>query len=475
MTTAVNKLGGQASKPGQNTVLSTCVILLGLVSTSVALPSESAVEVFTFAAIGVGLTLIVATVIEGTSGVRTLVRVDMLIFWVLYGLTFLEFLFPQPGVNNMLSPGAAVSGTNAVLLGFAGIAIGRHLVPKRAGSRRRIAFIDLRARNVFLLFVLATLLGYFHIFLAVNFDPLEVVRQMALPRFSQSWARGRYGDAAALLYELGAVIYLIPPTAGLIYARAQEYSVIQKVIVTIVLVFTFYFGFASGTRSVFVTYVITFVGVYAVAKPGFNLRQALLLGVPTLAILFVGTVYMLEFRTIGLSNFSSDTNSRDVFFIDYNIVNVSRLTEVFPDSFEYLGLEIPYNAVIRPIPRVLWPSKPEGLSVSIETALGASGFVTLTCTFIGEAYVAGGLFAVLLMGAFFGAAAELWNRLGSNRSQFAQLLYVSGFLPAALGMRSMLSMVPFMLPTLALWVFGKLWLPRSSMLYSPSAVIRNKL
>jgi oligosaccharide repeat unit polymerase len=297
---------------------------------------------------------------------------------------------------------------------------------------------------------------------------------MALPRFSQSWGRGRYGDAAALLYELGAVIYLIPPTAGLIFARAKEYSAIQKVIVAIVIAVTFFYGFASGTRNVFVTYVITFAGAYILTKPKFNLRQALLLGAPTVAILFVGTVYMLAFRDVGLVNFSADTNTRDTFFIDYNILNVSRLTEVFPNSFDYLGFEIPYNALIRPIPRVLWPSKPERLSVTIETALGSSGDVTLTSTFVGEAYMAGGLLAVLLMGACFGAAAELWNRLGSNSSQFMQLLYVSGFLPAALGMRSMLSMVPFMLPTLALWVFGKFWLPRPSPQHSRGAVNRNK-
>ena len=115
--------------------------------------------------------------------------------------------------------------------------------------------------------------------------------------------------------------------------------------------------------------------------------------------------------------------------------------------------------MIRPIPRALWSGKPEGLSVTIEAALGADvGSVTLSCTFVGEAYMAGGLFAVLLVGLFFGAAAEMWNRVGRNTNlQFDQMLYVSGFLCAALAMRSMLSMVPFMLPTLALWIFGKLW------------------
>jgi len=470
----MNKPGERAAL-GQITALSTCVILSGLAFTWVVLPSESAAEVFTVAAIGVGIALVVATLIEGTRGIRTLVRVDILAFWALYGLTFLEFFFPQPGVNAMVSSAAAVDGTNVVLLGFAALAIGRNLVSKRASSRVHLASIDLRPRSVFLLFVLATLLGYFHIFLAVDFDPFEALRQMALPRFSQSWGRGRYGDAAALLYELGAVIYLIPPTAGLIFARAQEYTLTQKVIVSIVVAVTFFYGFASGTRNVFVTYVITFAGAYMLAKPKFNLRQALLLGVPAAAILFVGTNYMLAFRGVGFSKFSEAGNNYSDFFIDYNIVNVSRLTEVFPNSFDYLGFEIPYNALIRPIPRVLWPSKPEGLSVTVETALGSKGDVTLTCTFIGEAYMAGGLLAVLLMGACFGAAAELWNRLGRNSSQFMQLLYASGFLPAALGMRSMLSVVPFMLPTLALWVFGKFWLARSSLRHSRGAVNRNKL
>jgi hypothetical protein len=212
---------------------------------------------------------------------------------------------------------------------------------------------------------------------------------------------------------------------------------------------------------VFGTYVITFAGVYILTRPEISMRQVLLLGVPTLIFLLVATTYMLEFRSIGLINFSFSEDTNSTFFVDNNIVNVSALTAVFPDAFGYLGLEIPFNALIRPIPRALWPGKPEGLSVSIESALGATG-LTLSCTFVGEAYMAGGFIGVGLISLFFGAAAEMWNRVGRRAgNQFAQLLYVSGFLCGALAMRSLLSMVPFMLPTLALWLFGKMWLPRS--------------
>jgi oligosaccharide repeat unit polymerase len=448
-----------AARAARSRAVSTALIVCGLTLTGIVLPSDGAVDVFTVGAFGVGLSLGVATLIEAKAGIRNLIRVDILILWALFGLTFLEFLFPQPNVDALVSAAAATNGTHAMLVGFAGLAVGRHLVPKRSGSRKSAA-LDLRPAQFFLLFMLATVVGYLHIFLAVDFNPFEALRQMSLPRWSQSWSRGQYGNAYSLLYELGALIYLIPPIAGLMYARSRAYDVTQKVIVGIVLVFTFYYGFASGTRNVFATYVITFIGVYFLAKRQINWRRALLLGVPMIVLLLLATVYMLKFRTVGLSNFSiAEERTSESFFVDLNMVNVSLLTEVFPNAYGFLGLEIPYNALIRPIPRALWSGKPEALSVSIETALGVSSpGMTVSCTFVGEAYMAGGLVAVLVVSLFFGAAAEMWNRVRLNiNSQFTQLLYASGFLCAALAMRSMLQMVPLVLPTLALWLFAKLW------------------
>src|SRR5262249_13892257 len=187
---------------------------------------------------------------------------DLLMLWALYGLTLLEFLFPQSGIDDLVTPAAAVGGTYAVLLGFASLAVGRHLVKRRRRRGQISGFIDVPPVSIFLLFLFATLFAYFHIFLAVNFDLFEVLRQMSLPRFSQSWARGRYGDVSALLFEVGALIYLIPPIAGLVYARSQNYNLGQKAIVTIVFLFTLYYGFASGTRNILATYVITFLVAY---------------------------------------------------------------------------------------------------------------------------------------------------------------------------------------------------------------------
>src|SRR6516225_5169876 len=127
------KTQGGTARQASITAMSTLALLCGLAVTCLSLTSTHAVGVFAPAAIGVGLSLSLATGIEARAGVRSLIRVDILALWVLYGLTLLEFLFPQSDVDAVVSPEAATSGTYAVLLGFAGLALGRHLVPRRRG------------------------------------------------------------------------------------------------------------------------------------------------------------------------------------------------------------------------------------------------------------------------------------------------------------------------------------------------------
>jgi oligosaccharide repeat unit polymerase len=443
--------------PVATRALSTGMILCGLAIATVTLPVDTATNIFSTAAVCVALTLLIGTSLEGMSGIRTLIRVDILMLWVLYGLTFFEFLFRQEGVDAAVSPEAATSGTYAVLLGFAGLVIGRHSVPigRSVGA---LSTVGMRSTDLFVLFVLATLVGYLHILLAVNFNPIEMLRQMDLPRFAQSWSRGKFGDVYSLLYELGMLISVIPPIAGLIYARGKEFGILQKAFVTAILALTFWYAFVGGTRSVFATYLITFGAAHLLAKPRIKKLPALLLGVLSLIVLIIGITYMLEFRNVGAAKFSLGDSHYNEVFVDRNIVNVSRLTSIFPDQYEFLGFEVPFNALVRPVPRVFWPGKPEGLSVGIEQALGVGNYMTVSCTFVGEAYMAGGFIAVVIFGLLLGAAAALWNRVDEPlNSPFSQVVYVSGFVCAAIAMRSVMSMVPLMLPTLALWIYGKVW------------------
>jgi oligosaccharide repeat unit polymerase len=461
MTEMSRIVSARARSIPRNSGAPTLIMMLGLAATWLALPSNDPVSIFDTAAIGVGIALLSATAMEAFSGVRALIRTDNLMLWVLYGLTLLEFLFPQPDVNTAVSVEAATRGTGAVLLGLVGLILGRHLV--RAGSN--YVPVNLKPNNLFGFFLFAFVIGYLHIFIAVNFNPIEMIEQMSGPRFSQSWGRGKYGNAYSLLYELSLLIYLLPPVAGVMLARANHFSIVQKAIVVSVLTLTFYYAFASGTRNVLGTYAISMFGAYFLSKPNLKLKQVLMVGVPIAALLLFASTLMLEFRNFGNTWLTEGERHYDTLYIDHGIVNLSKLTDVFPDAVDYLGLEIPYQALIRPIPRALWPGKPEGLSTGIEAALGVTdNITTLSATFVGEAYMAFGFVGVLVAGVVFGAAAGWWNRVGQGAdSPFSQVLYASGFLCAAMAMRSLLAMVPFMLPTVGLWIFGRYWLQRSSL------------
>jgi hypothetical protein len=169
---------------------------------------------------------------------------------------------------------------------------------------------------------------------------------------------------------------------------------------------------------------------------------------------------MLQFRQVGLAYYLESGGlaagpAEETLLIDNNLPVISELTGIFPDTIQYLGLEVPYYAIVRPVPRALWPSKPEGLSVEIADALNLHG-LTVSATFVGEAYMMGGYLAIIAVGLLLGWLSGWWNRFGRDlRSNLNVALYASGFFATMLAMRSMLWLTTAMLPTLALWLYIK--------------------
>src|SRR5207247_423523 len=71
-------------------------------------------------------------------------------------------------------------------------------------------------------------------------------------------------------------------------------------------------------------------------------------------------------------------------------------------------------------------------------------------SFIGEAYIMGGMIAVFLTGLFFGAMAGWWNYFASPRnSELGILIYASGFFATVITMRSFSVFTTTILPTIA--------------------------
>jgi hypothetical protein len=141
-------------------------------------------------------------------------------------------------------------------------------------------------------------------------------------------------------------------------------------------------------------------------------------------------------------------------YVDYNLYTVGVLVSIFPNQVDYIGWDAPLWLVARPIPRALWPGKPDGSNVSVESVLGLEG-VTIAATFVGESYMAAGLPGVIVTALLIGMLAQWWTRKAfSAESGFGILVYGSGFFAVVITMRSIYLLPVAVLPTVAAIVLG---------------------
>ena len=438
----------------------TLFALLGLAITALLSNGELGSTMARTASYGVAICIAISFAFDvRLNGITNLIRADIMAIVSLYFLTLFEFLFPQPKFDTMAGPHSTHQALLCVLLAFAGLFAGRHLLhPKRQPFEETLNR-EIPASWIVGMFWGCMIIGYAHQIIAVEFNFQHWIEWMMEERFAQPWQRGRLGDWKALLVELGLFIYLIPPLGGVMIARRRRYSALGLATMFIGLAITFFYGITSGTRSIFAAYLITFLIGYAFALPSKDRKELILLCAGCGVLMVIVSSQMLKFREIGLRRYLTETAdpnkvSEVTYFVDYNIYNICLLTDVFPAKRDYLGWEVPYLALVRPIPRAIWKGKPEGMSITIEDIVGAEGW-TVSATFAGEAYMSGGFIAVGIIALVFGALTGWWSHLASVRnSELGILIYSSGFFATVISMRSLFVFTTALLPTIAALVMG---------------------
>jgi len=456
----------------------TLTLLIGLVITWLTAEAETPSALMRWIAVGTGVSLFLCAYLEVRSGGwQALMRADLIAMGALYYLLFVEFLFPQVAFDEAVQRTEIIgTGILCCFCGFAGIAIGRHLV-RRNVAPWRFTERDAPSGMFLILFWLSVGIGYFHMLLAVDFNPFEMVRYFVLPRFDAPWQRGQYGDSKALLAEVGAMLYLVPPLAGVILGRRGTYSVQSRFIVLLVLLFTFFYGFCTGTRNIIGAYLLSFIVAYFYAT-GASWEKTVIPGLLALIVMTISTYYSPSFRNVGIAQYikgvrMDEEQTPEKFFVDYNFYVIAVLTNIFPDSFDFVKWKTPIWFLVRPIPRALWPTKPTGEDISPQTYLLSTetgqGGVTISATFVGEAYMAFGLIGVLACSLALGVLCQWWARKASSiTSDFGILLYGSGFYAIAISMRSIYWLPVAILPTVAAALIG-MWLIR----YTPRTALQH--
>lgn len=450
------RVSGPRAKKGVRApeLVATGVFLLGLGLTYTSLTGDTPSALARYAAMGTGISLVLSMLIELNQRWENLLRADIVGLFALYFLIFFEFLFPQPYFDAMAGvPQKIERAIYVCLCAFAAFSIGRHCVGRRV---RPWKFVDMEmpVSIVLLLFWISVALGYFHMLLAVNFNPFAMISHFLDPRFSVPWARPQFGDARALLYELGATLYLVPPLAGLILGRGKIRSGPGVILVVLALLLTLFYGFTNGTRNIIFAYVVTFLVSYFYASSASKWKIIILSTIGAI-ILGLSTYYGVRFRDTGLRNylkgFKADRADAEAgLHVDYNLYVVSELITIFPGYIDYIGWDGPIWFATRPVPRVLWPNKPLGANVAAENVIESEG-ATLSCTFIGESYMVAGLPAVIVTAFAIGMLARWWTKkVFSAHSDLGIVIYGSGFFAVAITMRSVYALPVAILPTIFL-------------------------
>ena len=441
-----------------NKLSATIILIVSVAFAATAASGESPAEYLQFPAYVIGLGILAAAFVESEGNLRNLVRADWIAIVALYGLTLTEFLFKQPEYNERAIMMEAERALWLFSIGFVSLIVGRHLFLGRASSRG-FHISELSPRLILLAFWIVIPLGYSAELLAVNFNVIELLDAQMGPRFSQPWSRGKIGGVYSLLYELGLFKYAIPAIAGVLTNYRKQIGWINFCLVMFAMLFTLFFGFCSGTRNVFAAYLAGYAGTYLLTLPRLSLAKASVVGAVCTVVFVGGSYLMLEFRQMGLKRFWQNRDrveTRDTFYVDYNMWAIGKLGRLFPEPYPHLGGELYWHAITKPIPRVMWPDKPTELSISIEGALEVEG-LTIATTFIGESYMAFGELGVICTGLGLGFLCGWWNFIGSRMpGGYGQLVYASGFAAIAIAMRSLMFFTTNMLPTIGLVAVGML-------------------
>ncbi|WP_016953286.1 hypothetical protein [Anabaena sp. PCC 7108] len=397
---------------------------------------------------------------DSTRGLRNLFRADLASIVALYFLTLIEFLYPQTKFDQLLTSEQTAYALYVLLVGFAGIAIGRHITLFKPVPPSFLDFSNIPDNALFRIFLISAFLAYFYVFITVEFNPIKLIEAELGPRFAVPWGRGRLGDWRVFLSELKLFSYAIPPLAGIIWNRRQSFRSWQIFVVFIIFAFTFFDGFAGGTRNIFGAYIATFLGGYLLTIQRPNLLNVTApIAVMGYAMVFA-TRHMLGFREMGISRYLetaayASQKVQGTLSVDYNLHTIGLLVDAFPNKHDFLGLELLFVFATKPIPRVLWPDKPEGLSISIEEVVGADGW-TVASTYVGESYMMGGMLAVLLISVCLGILATWWSRTAAfHTTGYGIVVNALGFFTAAVSMRSLIIFTTSMLPILGLIFFAK--------------------
>ena len=297
-------------------------------------------------------------------------------------------------------------------------------------------------------------LGMFNFAYSVGFDLPLMFSYLGQQRWSAPWGRAQLGGWDAFLDQMQYFGYVLPSLTALLIARRGFVLQVWLAIGASGIMLAF-LSQGGGRRLVGVT-VGAAILVWIQAQQRISVRRLTIAGVGVVALLAT-MQFMLNIRTVGYEEFTFRGQSDyDYLHVDDNFLRLAQVIELVPAEYPYLNFNQVWFTLIRPVPRVFWPSKPVDPGFDLPTALGLKG-ISLSTSIIGEWYLSWGWLAVIFGGWLHGRLARSVNALRDN-AQFHSnpIVYGLAVMVLVAGMRSMLELVLMSYALIAWWGVNRL-------------------
>jgi oligosaccharide repeat unit polymerase len=306
---------------------------------------------------------------------------------------------------------------------------------------------ELPASVYFYLTIASFLLGMCKFAVATDFDLVSMFRYLGSGRWDAPWTRGQLGGWEAFLDHLQYFGYLTAVLTVVVGRRIgwRNWRTLASALMSVVMAL---FLVQSGSRRV-IGVVVGMALIFWVLVQDSRLKvKHSLIAVLTVLALLVAMQIMLQYRNVGLTVALKDPSAEseslqpnEYLHVDDNFYRLCQVIQLIPSTHGYVYHGYLVYALVRPIPRVLWPEKPVDAGFDLTRAIGDQE-VTYSCSVIGELYMSLGFFGVAIGGWLYGRFAAFVNSvLSQSMGLGAVVIYSIGAMALFSGMRSMLELV----------------------------------
>lgn len=297
-------------------------------------------------------------------------------------------------------------------------------------------------------------LGMFNYAYTTDFNVVEMASYIGTSRWGTPWGRAQLGGWGSFRDQMTYFGYVLPSLTALLIAR-RGFNVQAWLSIAASAIMLAFLAQGGGRRIIGVTVGAALI-VWIQAQPVLKVRALVIAGAVTVAMAAF-MQFMLNIRTIGYEEYLFRGGSQyDYLHVDDNYLRLSQVIELVPAEHPFVEHRQLWFTVVRPVPRVFWPSKPVDPGFDLPAIVGMKG-LSLSTSIIGEWYLSYGWFAVIIGAWIHGRLARTANSLREvERFHNNPIVYGLAVMVLVAGMRSMQDLVIMSYALVAWWIANRL-------------------